>query len=134
MSIYGFGAHYDEDKSQEFISNGVVCVGYNIGDAPAFHQILRYLKPGDIVYLKSFPPGKGLTIKATGIVTDEEVSDYGNLGMGRRVLYTWTGEVSLSNIPDKYNVRRITAYEEFNHEVQILVIDTLLGGHQQTRS
>jgi hypothetical protein len=129
MAIYAFGASFGgvKDVSGDFIKGGVACVGWPPKDAPPLHSILKHIKTGDIVYLKSHPPDIGLIIKAVGVVIGNEVEPLG-LGDGFRVRWVWTGpEVRLGKIQDRYPVRNLTIYEEFNYDVQVKIIDLLLG-------
>ena len=63
---------------------------YDKADAPVYHALLRRISNGDVIYLKSFTPQAGLTIKAVGIVTDDTVYEPpGDLGSGVKVRWTW---------------------------------------------
>ena len=71
MAIFGIGATYEGyDVSKQFIVDSIACVGWSISDAPAIHEILRCLKVGDNMYIKTSPIGQGIRIKAVGIVID----------------------------------------------------------------
>jgi len=51
------GATYErEDVSNRFVAAGAACVGWSETQAPPLHNILRHIKIGDIVFLKSFAP------------------------------------------------------------------------------
>jgi hypothetical protein len=125
LAIYGLGAFYKEDVTNDFVSNELACVGWEIADAPALHNIMAHIKVGDIIYIKSRPPDLGLIIKAVGIVTDDKVisTDLGDACL--RVKWVWTGNEELGKIQDKYNVRRNTLYEEHNPAVQRKAVDLL---------
>lgn len=128
MAIFGIGAFYDSDVSKEFISKEVACIGWNESDASTLHNILRFLRTGDILYIKSHSPKVGLVIKAVGFVTDNELIKYAKLGTGVKVKWIWNGYEEIGKIPeldDKYNVRNISIYEEFNKFVQDKVISLL---------
>lgn len=128
MAIFGLGAWYGEDVTDAFIANGVACVGWSNRDAPALHKIMAHIKVGDVIYIKTHPPSEGLTIKAIGIVTDDKVISM--KGVGRaclKVRWIWSGEEYVGFIEDKYNVRNITLYEEYNPEVQNRVIELLVS-------
>lgn len=127
MAIYGIGAMYGrtQDVTNDFIEAQMACVGFQAEEAPAIHQMLRYIKPGDLIYIKSHPPNVGLMIKAVGVVVGDQVQNHPTLGTGVAVRWIWHGEPQLIGINDKYNVRNITLYEEFNFEVQQTVIDRL---------
>jgi len=129
MAIYGIGAMYDgtNDVSGDFVRNQIACVGWSAQDAPALHEMLKYIKPGDIVYIKSHPPNVGLIIKAVGIVVGNQVVSNPNLGNGVPMRWIWSGEHRIGTINDKYNVRNLTLYEEFSFDVQRTVIDLLTG-------
>ena len=125
MAIFGIGATYDRDVSNEFIDNGVACVGWDATDASALHEILRFLKLGDIIYIKSAPIGKGIRVKGIGIVKDNTLISIPNLGTGVLVNWVWSGYENLGTIRDKYNVRNNTLYEEFNRDVQTRILELL---------
>lgn len=112
--------------SSDFLSKGVACVGWDPTDAPSLHRILKQITVGDLIYIKSHPPDAGLRIKAVGIVVDAEVKNVKNLGMGVQVKWIWRGDEFIGKIDDKYNVRNITLYEEFNPDVQKRVIRLIL--------
>ncbi|SRR6266542_1611783 len=134
MAIYGIGASYggQEDVSQGFISKGLACVGWRESDAPPLHAILRHFKVGDVVYIKAHPPSVGLIIKAVGIVISDQQKSDKKLGTGIPVKWVWTGEKRLGKLDDKYPVRNITLFEEFNPQVQKKVIELLLSCLKRT--
>jgi hypothetical protein len=127
MAIFGFGANYgkDGDVSGDFVKHGVACVGYEPDEAASLHTLLKHIKTGDVVYLKAYPANVGLIIKAVGVVVGNEVREYDD-GWGVSVKWVWTGDKRLGQINDKYNVRRLTLYEEHNFEIQKKVLDLLL--------
>ncbi len=135
MAIFGIGAFWDgkRDVSGEFLSRGVACVGWDDQDNPTAHAILRHLRTGDIIFIKSFSPapGAGLTIKAVGVITEGKVREVPDLGYGVAVRWVWPGAVReerrLGKIADKNPVRTVTLYEEHNPGVQGTIIDLLLG-------
>lgn len=129
MTIYGIGAHYSSSKkdvTQDFVKNGLACIGYGERRAPGLHRLLKQIKVGDIIYIKSHPPNLGLYIKAVGVVKSDNIVEETNLGKGCiKVRWIWTGEEKIGKIDDKYNVRNITLYEEYNPDVQKKVLDLL---------
>lgn len=128
MAIFGIGALYDrDDVSGDFIQQGCACVGWSEDDAPPAHAILRQLRAGDIIFIKSFAPQVGLTIKAVGIVTEGRVRDIPRLGRGVPVRWVWNGEERVGILDDKWPVRTVTIYEEQHPGVQGRVLDLLLS-------
>ncbi len=131
MAIYGIGAYYHEDVSPQFVSANIVGVGWDSSDAPDLHQFLRSLKVGDIIYIKAFPPGGDLIIKAIGVVTDDRVlagKDTKHLvSCGRNVRWVSTEQFSLPIPQQKNNVRSNTLYEEFHPVVQREILKRVLG-------
>ena len=125
MAIFGIGATHEEDVSEKFIELGVACIGWPEPQATALHEILKHLKVGDIIYIKSSPIGKGLRVKAVGIVIDNNVLEVKDLGKGVSVKWIWSGYNVIGEINDKYNVRNNTIYEEFNKEVQKYILDLM---------
>ena len=77
MAIYGIGAFYGGgigNVTESFLLRNSACVGWEESDAPSLYQLIKYIKVGDIIYIKSKTPQKGLTIKAVGIVFDDQIS------------------------------------------------------------
>jgi len=126
MAIFGIGAHYDSDVSEEFLSRGFACVGWSEDDAPPAHAILRQLRTGDIMFIKSWNPQTGLTIKGVGVVTEGRVRAVDSLGTGVPVRWVWSGDVRIGKLDDKWPVRTVTLYEEQHPQVQARVIALLL--------
>lgn len=126
MAIFGIGAHYDKDVTQDFLSRGFACVGWNEKDAPPAHAILRQLRTGDIIFIKSWTPQAGLTIKAVGIVMAGRVRNVRSLGSGVPVQWVWSGEVRIGKLNDKWPIRTVTLYEEQHPQVQSRIISLLL--------
>ena len=125
MSIFGVGAFYDEDVSEKFIEDSVICVGWGARDAPSLHNLLHSMKAGDVVYIKSFTPKAGLTIKAIGLLRSGGVVKHAALGASRGVLWLWTGNEKVGKLDDKLNVRSNTLYEEFNPVIQDMVVSLI---------
>ena len=124
--LSALGAFYDDDVSIDFINRGCACIGHSLKAAPPAHAILRQLRSGDIIFIKSFSPNKGLTIKAVGLVKDGVPRKYGVLGIGIPVRWTWKGEDKIGKLNDKWPVRSVTIYEEHHPKVQTRIMDLLL--------
>lgn len=121
MAIYGVGAYYDEDVSEEFLEDGIVGTGWEASDAPELHQYFRTLKVGDIIYLKAASFGQPITVKGIGIIRDEIVlskTDHYLTAVGRNVKWVSRERFSIARPPEKNNVRANTVYEEFHPDVQ----------------
>ena len=120
MAIFRIGAMYggDNDVSPIFIKKKLACVGWDEDTAQPLHAILKHLKVGDIVYIKSHPPSIGLIVKAVGVVTSDEIKDEKDLGTGVPARWLWTAEERLGQFDDKYPVQNIALYEEFNRKIQ----------------
>ena len=127
MAVFGIGAKYDDrDVCTDFITGNVACVGWDEDDYPTLHRVLQHIKTGDIVYIKSHPPNIGLIIKAVGIVIGQGVKDYPDLGRGIEMNWLWSGDERIGKLEDKYPVRNLTLYEEYNYDVQSRVIQLLV--------
>ncbi|WP_440110651.1 hypothetical protein [Paenibacillus sp. QZ-Y1] len=128
MAIYGIGAMYERkyDKKKEFIQNNCACIGYDPYDAPALYKMLSKLKIGDFIYIKSLigQSAKSLTIKAVGIVTDDLIKERTGLGLGVSTKWIWEGEekILLTERMYKNNVFNNALFEEYNFEIQSLVL------------
>lgn len=128
MAIFGIGSHYEEvDVMNLFISGSVACVGWSEKEAPPANAILRHLRTGDIIFIKSFTPQGGLTIKAVGVITDGKVRNVPRLGQGVSVNWVWQGFHRIGKLRDKWPVRSVTIYEEYHPMVQNKVIELLLN-------
>lgn len=126
MAIYGVGAYYDHDVSDEFIANRVIGVGWDGNDAPELQEYFRSLKVGDIVYIKAAFGGADITVKAIGIVQDNVIrtrQDTNDLvSTGRNVAWLSTERFVIPRPNEKNNVRSNTVYEEFHPLVQREII------------
>ena len=127
MAIFGVGAFYDKDVSQDFIQANLVGVGWGLNDAPELHQFMSSLKVGDIVYIKAFPPGSpDIFVKAIGIITDDQIRNTGNsnklVECGRNVRWVHTTEFRIPRPTERNNVRSNTMYEEFHPDVQRVIL------------
>jgi hypothetical protein len=131
LAIYGLGAMFDDtDVSEEFVTQGAACIGWSEANAPSLYDMLRSIVNGDLIYIKTFRPQDGLTIKAVGIVTDRTISKFPVLGQQRRgvtVRWVWRGAEAMGKIQDKYPVRSLTLFHEHAPEVQSKVIELLLS-------
>lgn len=67
-----------------------------------------------------------LVVKAVGVVTSDKTKVDAELGSGVPVKWLWTGEVRSGQMDDKYPVRNIALYEEFNRKIQGQVLKLLL--------
>lgn len=131
MAIYGIGANYShEDISEEFIAENIAAIGWDIQAAPDLHQMMKNMKIGDVVYIKSFSPSLDyFTVKAVGIIKDDDIlsRDYlegpDSLGcIGRNVLWLNTVAFKIDKPLEKNNVRNNTLYEEQHIRVQKIII------------
>ncbi|NLU08819.1 MAG: hypothetical protein GXW91_11450 [Clostridiales bacterium] len=132
MSIYGIGASFEGkyNKQKEFISKGCACIGWEEYQAPALYKVLKKVNIGDLMYIKSMSIAtKELLIKAVGVVTDNNITFYKDtvgsyLGNGVKVNWLWNDEkrIKISDEMYRYNVFNNTLYEEFNSDIQKLVV------------
>ena len=149
MAVFGAGAfYYDDDNSgvdvtKDFLEQECFCIGYEKKEASALYEMLRRVKIGDIVYLKSFKVGKKgesgtIFIKAIGFVIGQNIksftfSDGSNMGYGRGVKWIkdfsdredWF-ELELNPEERVNNVYSNTMYEEYSARVITTVIDLLV--------
>ena len=132
MSIYGIGARYGKVwMVQDFFDKGVACIGYDKGETPEIFSQFRYIKRGDIIYLKSFgPSSSAICVMGIGIVYDPFLKDKDELGTGVKVTWVFKEEVDLPSkwSKDKHrNVRTGTFYEEFSPRIQRRIIDMIIN-------
>ncbi|MFT6922983.1 MAG: hypothetical protein ACJA1C_001991 [Crocinitomicaceae bacterium] len=127
MAVYGVGAYYDEDVSQEFIRGGIVGVGWNDNEAPELREYFQSMKVGDIVYIKAAAFGaENITVKAIGLISDSVfVRDSNMVSTGRNVKWLITDRFVIPRPIERNNVRSNTVYEEFHPEVLRVIIDRI---------
>lgn len=125
MAVYGVGAYYDEDVSGEFIQRNLVGVGWDEDDAPELQQYFRALKVGDIVYIKAAFGGNDITVKAIGIILDNDILSNDLVTTGRNVKWLSTDRFVIPKPTEKNNVRSNTVYEEFHPIVLRQIIDRI---------
>ena len=126
MAIFGIGATYEDDVSQDFIEANLVGIGHEVEHAPELHQFMRILKVGDIVYIKLFSHTlPDMKIKAIGVIIDDKEVKHELVTCGRHVKWVSKQEISIPNPRDKFNVRMNSMYEEFHPEVQRIILERL---------
>lgn len=126
MAIYAVGFTYQNpngahDRSSDFLTNGIVCIGWDITDAPDLHNLMKTFQTGDIVYLKKWDIGSSsVFVRAIGFIKDEEIKSPSNLDtIGRNVVWKFTDPKGFTIKPDgKNNVRTNSIYQEFDPIVQ----------------
>jgi hypothetical protein len=131
MAIFGVGAYWDgRDKTRDFIHHNVAVIGWEAKDAPGLHQIMRHMKVGDIVYLKSSSlRNSRLIVKAIGIILDDEILEKADLqfltggNLGRNVGYLWEGNEDFPVPKDKEPVKPLTIYEAHNLIIQASILE-----------
>lgn len=127
MAVYGVGAYYNRDVSASFINQNLVGVGWSSVDAPELQEYFRSLKAGDIVYIKAAFGGNDITVKAIGIVTDNNIIvRNGLVETGRNVKWLSTERFKITKPKEKNNVRSNTVYEEFHPDVLHEIISRII--------
>lgn len=124
MAIFGIGAYYGDDVSQEFIDQDIIGVGWSDEEAPELREYITALKVGDIVYIKAVPiSSKDIHVKAIGIITDHKVvRDKEIVSTGRNVKWLSKEKFTIPKPQEKNNVRTNTIYEEFHPDVASAII------------
>ena len=128
MAIYGIGAYYSQDVSEEFIKNSFVGTGWDISTAPELHEYFKSLKVGDIVYIKSANFGNDISVKGVGVIIDNIIltsSNHRLTEIGRNVKWLFTTKFTIQRPSEKNNVRSNSVYEEFHPSVQKEIINKL---------
>lgn len=135
MAVWGFGAYYKgdngTDKTQDFINQGFACIGWSENDAPALYQMIKSVKIGDIIYIKSFTPKQNqIYIKAVGVVIDS-FDNYDSLGYGVKVKWksNFNEYIPINVTPEMYknNVFNNTMYEEYNKSIISKLIEIIMA-------
>ena len=134
MAVWGIGAYYSgqnsPDKTAEFLAQAGAFVGWDYRNAPSLHNMLKSIKVGDIIYIKSYTiKTKSLNIKAIGIVDD--IATKTGTGLGTGIGVKWKKDftpisVVLNDETFRNNVYNNTLYEEFDLDIINRVIDALI--------
>lgn len=117
MAVYGVGAYYDKDVSNDFINQKLVGVGWSYTDAPELQEYFKSLKVGDIVYIKAVPIGQDIYVKGVGVIEDNTIINNALVTTGRKVKWIDTSKFTIPRPKEKNNVRSNTIYEEFHPDV-----------------
>lgn len=130
MAVWGIGAYYTgdkpEDKTQYFIDNECACIGWSKSEAPSLYRMLKSVKLGDIIYIKSFAlRNTSVCIKAVGIVTETDTSENTVKVKWKR---NFKGIEPITVTPERYrnNVYGNTLYEEYDSEIINEVIKAVM--------
>lgn len=123
--MWGIGAYWSDrepaDRTKTFIDEQCAEIGWSNNDAPALYEQFTRIEPGDIIYIKSKPPGKLLRIKVIGYVLDKPD--------GAKVKVRWVPNTAikheLSATESRYNVYSLTLYEEMNATIRWKVKEAL---------
>lgn len=75
MAVWGIGANWDsKDVSREFVGYSTAAIGYNKEDKATYHEKIRSVKLGDLIFIKAkFKETGTMLVKAIGIVTDRHL-------------------------------------------------------------
>lgn len=125
MAIFAIGASYNnEDVSNSFIENNIAGPGWDESEAPELHQIIKSMKVGDILYIKSANVSSAIKVKAIGIVADSTiVCDSELVEIGRNIRWIPVQEFTIEKPVEKLQIRMNTLYEEFHPEVQQAILN-----------
>ena len=139
MAVFGIGAYYDEDVSSDFISEECACIGWGKTEASSLYEMLRRIKKGDIIYIKSYNiKDSTVLIKAIGYVIGRNIKEFNfpnsnnSMGYGRKILWKRVFEqneewirVPLADEDKKNNVYNNTLYEEYSDTVINKILELL---------
>jgi len=94
MAVFGIGAYYDCDVSSDFVNEECACIGYGKTEASSLYEMLRRIKKGDIIYIKSYAiKNSTVVIKAIGYVIGRDIKEFNfpnsteSMGFGRKILW-----------------------------------------------
>ena len=136
MAIYGLGCDYDgQYVGDDFYNTGVACIGWSRKYKKDYlFGLMRDIAIGDIVVLKSFFQRGGkqvLRVKAIGIVSDNKIEKFDNLGEGFKVKWLKYNKDKIDEYEFKNTrydggvQRRTTIYKECNPKVSKWIIGLL---------
>lgn len=111
-----------DDVSQIFIHDGIVATGWDDLSAPDLHEYFREINLGDIVHIKFCSYSSNITVKAIGIITDEQIltaaHGHPQIEIGQNVRWIYTVPFVINRpVNQKNNVRANTIYQEFHPDI-----------------
>lgn len=119
MALWGIGAKWgNDDVSSEFLTNGIIRLGWSKNEAPDLYAMLDEIQVTDFVYIKSFVPNnRMLIIHAVGIVketvnTNESIKVFWLTDLKENPI-----KISLNDVKGKNNVYSNTLYKEYSYEI-----------------
>lgn len=139
MAVFGIGAYYDKDVSSDFVNEECACIGYGKTEASSLYEMLRRIKKGDVIYIKSYDiKNKTVLIKAIGYVIGRNIKEFyfpnskDSMGFGRKILWRKVFEennqwirVPLEDEDKKNNVYNNTLYEEYSDTIINKILELL---------
>ncbi len=108
LRVWGIGANWgNKSMVKEFLEKGYAGIGWYEDDAPSLYAMMREIKSGDIIYIKSFVRKNcTLHIKAIGRVMTTKFlnSDY-FIGKDRHISIQveWFNDVELDDVVYEFN-------------------------------
>lgn len=142
MAVWGIGAYNPstyEDYSDRFIENKCAYIGYLPQKAKTIYQMVKYIKPGDLIFIKTVATkNKQMIIKAVGIVLDNDIQTLYDKStetrMGEAFPVLWKAKMKddmeenrFDMSKDHLNTYTTTIFEEYNTDVINYVIQKLLN-------
>lgn len=98
MAVWGIGAYYPgekEDKAKKFVEKDRIIIGYFEEDHSDYYEIMRSIKPGDIVFIKArFMLNQKMKIKAVGIAVDTNLSDVNGMDGRKGIIVNWIKDLT----------------------------------------
>lgn len=89
--------------SSNFQRRGIARVGRTEEAAPPAHALLKQLRTGKLIFIKSCTPQRGLSLKAIEIVTQSKARTYSEeLGTEDPVREEWSGDAHMARLRDKW--------------------------------
>lgn len=130
MAIWGMGANFSikDNQLDNFIRENFVCIGWSEQEQPKYYELMKKIKIGDIIYIKSFYiTTNPMKIKAIGVVTDtfkNSNSHQGYENCDNEVKIKWLNTDLNEELPvnDKYKERKSSIFKEDNEEIAKRII------------
>lgn len=139
MAIWGMGSHFggSENQIDSFLNENFVCLGYTKKTAPDLIDMMKEIKIGDIIFIKSFKIGSNLMhINAIGIVTEEfkcSNSHKGYENCDNEIGVKWFVKEKLETVlvDDKYKQRKTSLFLEYNKDVQKIIVNAITNNWEE---
>lgn len=115
----------DAQHMDEFLERGVACMEKKEGEkGAALLNTFRSIRKEDIVFIKTYSPHGGITVKAAGVAQSDYATENA-FGICLPVEWVWKGEKHIEELGEQWPLCGDPLYEEHNIWAQREIMDLM---------